>query len=410
MDSVVANSTPIQEMSSLDQQIQRAISDLSAPKGAIEEDSRKLTLSLAKKLVIALEKPEDVAMRYIIEVGAQCTCLRLGVDLRLFHVLVEHEGVPVSASQLAELSKTELLLIVRIMRVISSIGFAVELDEQTYMATALTKTITNPALEGGMKICYDQFIPVQVKMLDYFRVHGYKSPIDNLNCPFQLTLATHLPFYEHLRQSPEKFKDFNTFMEGNRGGRKHWIDWFPVESHILSAIPSAENDTLLVDVGGGKGHDLERFLSKYPQTKGRLVLQDLPSTINSIQQLSPDIRPMSHDFFTPQPVKGARVYYTHFVLHNWPDAQCRIFLQNLMPAMKVGYSKILLNELILPKTNYDSWIAAVDIHMMSLFAGMERTRQQWIDLLQSVGLEVVGIWSSPYDGEENSIIEAMLKA
>lgn len=95
-------------------------------------------------------------------------------------------------------------------------------------------------------------------------------------------------------------------MAGNRGGRKHWIDWFPVESQILSAIFSAENDKLLMDVGGGKGPDLERFLSKYPQEKGPLVLQDPPSTIDSIEQLSPDIRPMSHDFFIPQPVKGKK--------------------------------------------------------------------------------------------------------
>lgn len=41
---------------------------------------------------------------------------------------------------------------VRIMRVISSIGFAVELDEQTYMASPLTKALTSPSLEGGMKL------------------------------------------------------------------------------------------------------------------------------------------------------------------------------------------------------------------------------------------------------------------
>lgn len=58
-------------MSSLDQQIQRAIIDLSTPKGVIEEASRKLTLSLAKKLVVALEKPEDVAMHHIFEVRLQ---------------------------------------------------------------------------------------------------------------------------------------------------------------------------------------------------------------------------------------------------------------------------------------------------------------------------------------------------
>ncbi|KAG6354382.1 hypothetical protein INS49_004399 [Diaporthe citri] len=28
-----------------------------------------------------------------------------------------------------------------------------------------------------------------------------------------------------------------------------------------------------------------------------------------------------HDFFTPQPVKGARAYFTRSVLHDWPDEQ-----------------------------------------------------------------------------------------
>lgn len=143
-------------------------------------------------------------------------------------------------------------------------------------------------------------------MLEHFREHGYQCPTDSLNCPFQWAFATDLSFFEHMRQNPERLRDFDKFMAGNRGARKHWIDWFPVESLILSATPGAENDTLLVDVGGGKGHDLERFLRKFPQTKGRLVLQDLPSTINSIQQLSPGIRPMPHDFFTAQPVKGKR--------------------------------------------------------------------------------------------------------
>lgn len=257
---------------------------------------------------------------------------------------------------------------------------------------------------------------------------GYKTPTDSLNCPFQLTFATKLPFFEYLCQNPGTLKDFNSSMARNRGSRKHWVDWFPVESQILSAISSAENDTLLVDVGGGKGHDLERLLSKYPETKGWLVLQDLPDAINSIEQLSPDIHPMSHNFFTPRPVRGkkcptngrgakiicwycesARAYYMYFIFRSWTDAQCRLILQNLMPAMKAGYSKILLNEPVLPNINCGSWFATADLNMMSVCAGMERIRKHWIDLLQSVGLEVVRIWSSPHDGEEDSVIEAMLK-
>lgn len=64
------------------------------------------------------------------------------------------------------------------------------------------------------------------------------------------------------------------------------------------------NDILLVDVGGGKGHDLIKFLNRYPSAWGRLILQDLPNLIQNLEGLSPGIQAMGHDFFTPQTVKG----------------------------------------------------------------------------------------------------------
>lgn len=80
-----------------------------------------------------------------------------------------------------------------------------------------------------------------------------------------------------------------------------------------------------------------------------------------------------------------------------------------MTAMKVGYSKILLNEAIMPGKNCGSWFGAADINVMAILGGMQRTQNQWVDLLQSVDLEVVKIWNSPHQGDE-AIIEAMLKS
>ena len=267
---------------------------------------------------------------------------------------------------------------------------------------------------------------------EHFRLRGYKCPTDTLNCPFQWTYDTDLSYFGYLHQNPEKLKHFEVFLSTNGQTRTFWIEWFPVESEILSAVPGAENDTLVVDVGGNKGHDLELFMARFPQTKGRLVLQDLQNTINNIQNLSPGIQAMPHDLFAPQPVKGekknpayllgipivvllltvrgkgARVYYLHFILHDWPDDKCRLILQSIMKAMKGGYSKIIINEAIVPEKNCGSWLAATDINMMTILAGMERTRRQWVDLLESVDLEVVKIWDSPNDGDE-AIIEATLK-
>ena len=184
-----------------------------------------------------------------------------------------------------------------------------------------------------------------------------------------------------------------------------------------------------VDVGGASGHDFERILSNFPSSKDHLILQDLPGTISNIKGLSEGITAMAHDFFTPQPIKGAslsylistdsadlystaaaRAYYTHIVFHDWPDEICQKILRNLMLAMKPGYSKILINESVLPDRDCPYFFAAADLNMMAILGGMERTRQQWFALLESVGLEVVRIWESPYEDDADGVIEAKLKA
>lgn len=60
-----------QDVSSLLQKIQIASTTLHTPEGAIDDNSRKVALSRAKQLVNALEKPEDVVMRYAFEVRLQ---------------------------------------------------------------------------------------------------------------------------------------------------------------------------------------------------------------------------------------------------------------------------------------------------------------------------------------------------
>ena len=81
-----------------------------------------------------------------------------------------------------------------------------------------------------------------------------------------------------------------------------------------------------------------------------------------------------------------------------------------MSAMEPGYSKILLNESVLPDTDCPSFLAAGDINMMSIMGGMKRTEGQWEELLLSVDLHVVKVWKSPNSGSEEAVIEATLPA
>jgi hypothetical protein len=93
---------------------------------------------------------------------------------------------------------------------------------------------------------------------------------------------------------------------------------------------------------------------------------------------------------------GARAYYTHFILHDWPDADCVRIARNIRDAMTPGgYSKFLIHEHVLPDMGHDREQTGLDLLMMTLFGSKERTEQQWRDLLEEQvgGLKITGIWT-----------------
>lgn len=75
--------------------------------------------------------------------------------------------------------------------------------------------------------------------------------------------------------------------------------------------------------------------------------------------------------------------------------------------MTKGYSKLLINDMILPDTDCSFLQASYDITMMAIHTGMERSRSQWTALLDEAGFEVVRFWVPPGNAEE--IVEAVLK-
>ena len=78
---------------------------------------------------------------------------------------------------------------------------------------------------------------------------------------------------------------------------------------------------------------------------------------------------------------------------------------NTVSAMKPGYSRVIIIDFVLPDTNVPRMQAAMDIQMMSIGAGVERSEQQWRELLLNAGLKVIGIWNVSPNME--SIIEAV---
>ena len=108
-----------------------------------------------------------------------------------------------------------------------------------------------------------------------------------------------------------------------------------------------------------------------------------------------------------EPWTGARVYYLRKILHDWSDAECMKILRWLRLAMSPNYSKLLINQRVVPAQGATSFMTHQDLNMMSVYARIERTEQLWQDLLKNAGLRIEKIWR-PDDAVSECLIEAML--
>jgi hypothetical protein len=75
--------------------------------------------------------------------------------------------------------------------------------------------------------------------------------------------------------------------------------------------------------------------------------------------------------------------------------------------MEKGFSRILIDDYVLPNTKAPIRGSSMDLLMMMFLSGIERTERQWNTLLDRCGLEIVKIWKTRSDYE--SVIEAKLK-
>ena len=104
---------------------------------------------------------------------------------------------------------------------------------------------------------------------------------------------------------------------------------------------------------------------------------------------------------------GARAYYMRNILHDWSDAECMKILDRLRQAMSPNYSKLLVNQWVVPEQGATSFMTHQDFNMMGVYAAVERTEQKWQDLLKNAGLRIEKIWR-PDDAVSECLIEAVL--
>lgn len=139
---------------------------------------------------------------------------------------------------------------------------------------------------------------------------------------------------------------------------------------------------LIGDIGGGRGHLLQAMLDRVPSAKG--VLFDQPHVIKDAAAVeSQRLTLQSGDFFKDKlPVCDA--YLVMEVIHDWADAESVAILKAIRRAAP-SHAKLLLIETMIPNDPGPDWSKTLDILMLTLIGGKQRTRLEYEALFDSAG-------------------------
>jgi hypothetical protein len=180
-------------------------------------------------------------------------------------------------------------------------------------------------------------------------------------------------FWEYYRRNPEAGTIFNEAMrligKHNSPEVAQAYDWnrFPV----------------IADIGGGIGGLLVDILDAHPSCRG--LLFDEPKVIQ--QAISHErLQPIGGDFFQTVPT-GADAYILRWIIHDWSEAEALALLGKVREAMKPGARLILLEELI-PEVREPVPGKWIDVLMLAITGGRERTENEYSELLSAASFEL----------------------
>ena len=146
----------------------------------------------------------------------------------------------------------------------------------------------------------------------------------------------------------------------------------------------------IADIGGGRGHLLAAALEVAPAARG--VLFELPDVVAALDVRHERLSAQAGDFFA-DPLPAADAYILMDVMHDWPDAECLAILSAIRRAAARG-AIVLVVESILPEDGPDVRARTLDIIMLAVSGGRERTASQFGALFASAGFGEVSVIST----------------
>jgi SAM-dependent methyltransferase len=201
------------------------------------------------------------------------------------------------------------------------------------------------------------------------------------------------PFVEYLAAHARESTRFNRFMAGGKGAL----------AAALARLPWL-NGTTIVDVGGGNGALLVELLQRRADLRG--IVFDLPHVTAEAKErvrlagIGDRCQVLDGDFFEGVPAGGG-AYVLSAILHGWDDDGASRILRNVRRAIPAD-GRLLIAESLVAGPNEPGG-KLMDLLMLVVAGGRERTESEWRTLLHESGFQLASIRARP---DASPILEA----
>ena len=295
---------------------------------------------------------------------------------------------PVNCDDLARTTSTHAPSLYRTLRALASVGVFSELTPGQFGLTPLAALLQSAAPNSmrALAVMYAE---------EQYRAWGemlYSVRTGQPAFEHQFGMGV----FEYFVQNPEAGAVFNEAMTGLT----------TQIADVLANVYDFSGFKTIVDIGGNRGTVIAAILQRYPTARG--ILFDRPNVVASAADhlaeagVEDRCQCIGGDFFSAVP-SGGDAYLLASILHDWDDDRCVAILtkcRQVMPA----HGKLLIVEVVLPEGDVPHFGKWVDLHMLVLASGRERTAEQYENLFLAGGFKLASVRPIP---SGQSLLEAV---
>ena len=301
--------------------------------------------------------------------------LNIAVELNIADLL---SAGPKPVAELAKTTRTNEDALYRALRALASVGIFTEVSPRKFALT--------PAAELLQRGIPGSFHPMVRWMCDAFHFTTYADMMHAVKTGETICdRVLGMPIFEYFAKDRQEGEVFNHAMTSFSSA---------VIPAVLEVYDFSSIGTLM-DVAGGHGFVLTSILEKYPQMKGLLfemehVCEGARDRIASLD-CKGRCQVVTGDFFKSIPAGADAIIMKH-IIHDWNDEQALTILKNCHQALSgKPKAKVILLDAVLPHGNEPHFGKILDLEMLMLPGGRERTEEEFRTLFAKAGFQLTRI-------------------